>query len=234
MTYCKLCDNDPEDEINDSPYEPMNNTCQYYQPADVTNVLAKDSNSLSVFRLNCQGLKSHWDSFLYILQELSGGSSSFYIIWVTKLYSMSEGECGLNGYHPMEFQTRTNTTDSRGGVAMYIKETYKYKHRPDLSIFIPNIFEYIFIEIQSNNKNILTGTIYRPNTPPKADIDIFMHNIRQLQTTLSDENENVIMMGDINIDLLKFSTHNKTNEFMDNTFAQGYIPIITKQTRVTY
>ena len=45
---------------------------------------------------------------------MSGGSSSFYIIGVTELYSMSEGECGLNGYHPMECQTRTNTTDPRG------------------------------------------------------------------------------------------------------------------------
>ena len=41
------------------------------------------------------------------------------------------------------------------------------------------------------------------------------------------------MMGDINIDLLKFSTHNKTNEYLDNTFSQGYIPIINKPTRVT-
>ena len=60
-----------------------------------------------------------------------------------------------------------------------------------------------------------------------------MHTMRQLQTTLSDENTNFIMMGDINIDLLKFSTHNKTNEYLDNTFSQGYIPIITKPTRVT-
>ena len=100
----------------------MHNICQYYQPADVASLLAKDSNSLSVFCLNCQGLKSHWDNFLYLLQEMSGGSSSFDIIGVTELYSMSEGECGLNGYHPMECQTRTNTTDPRGvWVAMYIK-----------------------------------------------------------------------------------------------------------------
>ena len=60
-----------------------------------------------------------------------------------------------------------------------------------------------------------------------------MHTMCQLQTTLSDENKNVIMMGDINIDLLKFSTHNKTNEYLDKTFSQGCMPIITKPTRVT-
>ena len=41
------------------------------------------------------------------------------------------------------------------------------------------------------------------------------------------------MIGDINIDLLQLSTHNKTNEYMDNTLSQGYTPIITKPTRVT-
>ena len=64
---------------------------------------------------HCAVNKSHWDNFLYLLQEMSGGSSSFDVIGVTELYSMFEAECGLNGYHPMEFQTRTNTTDSRGG-----------------------------------------------------------------------------------------------------------------------
>ena len=40
-------------------------------------------------------------------------------------------------------------------------------------------------------------------------------------------------MGDLNIDLLKFQVHHKTNTFIDDTFSNGFSPLITKPTRVT-
>ena len=35
------------------------------------------------------------------------------------------------------------------------------------------------------------------------------------------------------LDLLKFSTHDKTNYYIETLFTQGYLPLITKPTRVT-
>ena len=35
------------------------------------------------------------------------------------------------------------------------------------------------------------------------------------------------------IDILRFQNHPKTNEYLDNTFASGFIPLITRPTRVT-
>ena len=40
-------------------------------------------------------------------------------------------------------------------------------------------------------------------------------------------------MGDMNIDLLKCTTHVKSQEYIDNSFSQGFIPLITKPSRVT-
>ena len=40
-------------------------------------------------------------------------------------------------------------------------------------------------------------------------------------------------MGDMNVDLLKFESHNKTNDYLDNIFTRGCVPMITKPTRVT-
>jgi len=41
-------------------------------------------------------------------------------------------------------------------------------------------------------------------------------------------------MGDFNIDLLQFNKHNSTDDFINNTFSQSYVPVITKPTRVTH
>ena len=40
-------------------------------------------------------------------------------------------------------------------------------------------------------------------------------------------------MGDFNIDLLKYDVHQKTKDFVDDIVALGFIPIITKPTRIT-
>ena len=38
-------------------------------------------------------------------------------------------------------------------------------------------------------------------------------------------------MGDVNIDLLKYSFHEKTNVYVNNIFSNGFLPHITKPTR---
>ena len=40
-------------------------------------------------------------------------------------------------------------------------------------------------------------------------------------------------MGDFNIDLLKFQSHEKTKYFIESMLTTGYLPVITKPTRVT-
>ena len=40
-------------------------------------------------------------------------------------------------------------------------------------------------------------------------------------------------MGDLNIDLLKANLHAKTNEFVNDVISQGFLPKITRPTRIT-
>ena len=40
-------------------------------------------------------------------------------------------------------------------------------------------------------------------------------------------------MGDMNIDLLTYQSHTNTCNYLDNIFSHGYLPTITKPTRVT-
>jgi len=98
---------------------------------------------------------------------------------------------------------------------------------------MPNICESLFIEIHCKNRNIIIGTIYRPNTPPKADIDVFIYTMQELQQHLNDQHLDTFILGDINIDLLSYNKHNRTNEYLDGIFSAGFIPLITKPTRIT-
>ena len=230
----QLCDtSEPGDEFNDSPFEILSNKCDYYEPCEINKILTNDHNNMSIFCMNCQGLRAHWDSFRNLVWEMCADNNALDIIGITELFSMNMGECALDGYHPLEFKTRNDTNSSRGGIGLYIRDKHSYEYRHDLSIFIPNVFESIFIELHINKKSTIIGIIYRPNTPPKADVDIFMQTMHDLQNKLNMEGKETFIMGDMNIDLLKCTTHVKTQEYLDNIFAQGFVPLITKPTRVT-
>ena len=79
----------------------------------------------------------------------------------------------------------------------------------------------------------MVGVVYRPNSAPRADVDMFISKIIETQDNISNENKIAYLMGDYNINLLNFVTHQKTNDFVDNVISQGFIPHITKPIRIT-
>ena len=79
-----------------------------------------------------------------------------------------------------------------------------FKIRNDLSVFIPHVLEYVFIEVISNSKackNSIIGTIYRPSTQPNADLEIFTSTLYDLMDIINNEKKSCVIMGDFNIDL---------------------------------
>ena len=101
-------------------------------------------------------------------------------------------------------------------------------------MFIPHVIESLFVEIKINSKkSIIVGVIYRPHTQPHADMDLFADKLSEITYKISNENKESYIMGDFNIDLLKFQTHGKTNDVIESMTSKGYLPLITKPTRVT-
>ena len=57
-----------------------------------------------------------------------------------------------------------------------------YTRRNDLTVFIPNVFESLFVQIQLHaKKTTILGVIYLPNTQPLADIDICIDQLKVLK-----------------------------------------------------
>ena len=231
--YHTLIPND--NDYDNIPFTGVNLDCKYYAP-DQFNELSKEMRKTSsYFHLNCQGLQSHWDNFHNLLCELHSTKFSFDFIGISEIFHVpNTDKLSLPGYHPLKVKTRNVVNGYRGGVGLYVNQNINFHERTDLTVFIPHIIESFFIEIENeHSKNEIVGVIYRPNTAPKADIDIFMENVNTLMNLINSEQKPCVIMGDVNINLLKFSNHQKTNEYLENTFQSGFIPTITKPTRVT-
>ena len=215
-----------------SPYGGRGNNCSYFEPDQFCNHAEKFSGQ-SYFHLNCRGLSSNWESFRELLCDLHGDQFSFDIIGISEVFNCeNDKRLSIPGYH--DVLTRCRHNGHRGGVALFIKENIQYKIREDISVFIPHIFESLFIEINTHegNKSII-GVIYRPNSAPKADLDIFTTTLQDIMNIINTERRHSIIMGDMNIDLFKSDTHTKTNEYLESLFTLGFSPVITLPTRLT-
>ena len=61
--------------------------------------------------------------------------------------------------------------------------------------------------------------------------DNYLRNI--LLQKISKEKKNVFLLGDFNVDLLKYDNHAGTNEFIDSLSSYMFLPYILHETRVT-
>ena len=111
---------------------------------------------------------------------------------------------------------------------MFIKEGIDFIERKDLNIFIPTIFESLFITVKSCNLTV--GVIYR--TPDSNRNEFLAQYIETIQT-LCQTNQPFLLLGDYNLNLLNYSREASVTDFVDATFEHGCVPLITKPTRVT-
>ena len=224
--------NDTED--NDSPFQFNTSNCSYYEPPSFQRHIHTDvmRDQVSLFHLNCRGLSANWDSFYELICNLSCPTFSFDVIGISEIYRCkNDARLRLTGYH--NIISRCREDGPRGGVCLFIKENLIYKLRDDIGVFIPHILESVFIEItNTHGKNLIIGVIYRPNSGPHADLDIFSRTMQDIMDIIRHENKSCVFMGDMNIDLLKCDTHSKTNEYLDTVISNGYLPVITKPTRI--
>jgi hypothetical protein len=204
--------------------------CDYHDAHNFTNI--DTNNALSCLHINCRGLSANWENFKHLICELHSGNSKFDFIGICEAYRCeNDMRLKLPGYN--DLISRSRTSGSRGGVGLFINDNISYKIRDDISVFIPHVFESVFVEMESSSKNMIIGVIYRPNTAPKADLDMFSTTLFDIMDTINAEHQIGLFMGDMNIDLLKTETQTKTNDYLDNIFLHGFLPVILKPTRIS-
>ena len=77
----------------------------------------------------------------------------------------------------------------------------------------------------------MIGCIYRHTSMnPTGFIDIY---ISELLRKISKENKTIVLIGDCNIDLLKYDTSTDSAPFLDSMYSNFLLPYISTPTRVT-
>ena len=103
----------------------------------------------------------------------------------------------------------------------------KLNERDDLSKYDENV-EAVWVEIKG--KNFLLGCVYRH---PNTDVTSFTEYLETTFTEMNKDKYNIFVMGDFNIDLLQYDTHNSTNDFLNSMMSHSFFPYVLQVTTIT-
>ena len=206
----------------------------YYDVQNLNKCLpaSQSVNLQSILHLNINNLVTKFDVFYTNLQLID---HKFSIIAFTETATNSETEnwVDIPGYSKIIKNRVINMKG--GGVAMYFNNDLKisWKVRQDLSLKDSREMESLFVQIKQSNlsvKEIIVGVIYRP---PNTDFDVFYDSFSDILVKINAEKRPTYLLGDFNIDLLKYNKNQKTQKFLNLLLSNGFYPRIDKPTRIT-
>ena len=148
-----------------------------------------NQSDLTLIHQNISSLALHIDKLKLILS----------LIRITKNNSLATN-INISDYN---FK-HTLTESKESGLLMYISNQISYKFRNDLNIYCSKQLESVFIEnLIPNKQNQLIGKVYKH---PSINISKFHHEyLTGILTKIKNENENIILTGDFNVNLINCS-----------------------------
>lgn len=194
----------------------MNNTEQYFENF---NKIDKKllSYPTSLVYMNIRSLRLNFSTFLASINKLIN-QINIIVLVETNITDQENRFYNIKGFYSI-FLNRENRG---GGVVVYIAENLNFNQ---ISLNI-NSFEAILIDININNNITSLLSIYRP---PSANIPQFIKELETVIKTIKRK-QNIILVGDINIDILRENLTTKT--YLNMIMSYGLQCMVNQCTRV--
>ncbi len=215
----------------DSPYNSLNIDCNYSSISDY------NKQGISILSLNIQSLNAKYNDLKDFIYVLTNKNSAPDVICLQELWRFPEmAEFSILGYQPLVHKLRNN--HQGGGVGIYLKMGIKGKIDTKASVFHERIFESLIMELTLGKTKIIVGSIYRPGTKhPNMSLsdqnNVFLELLSNCLDDLSLRKTDVFLLGDLNIDVLKYDNSYLASEYIDLLFSNVFLQTITRPTRCT-
>lgn len=204
-------------------------SCSYVNEQEFNKRCIGNKFKLSLFHLNIRSLLKNSHNLKSYLDSLD---CVFDIIALTEIGMNADACAGILDGYTFEY-VKPPDGSKFGGAGIFIKDNINYKVRPDMNSYLVNSKDYVelvCIDIYSPDSTYTVLNMYRhPNKGSVAEFQSDLENIFQI---LKNEGKNVIILGDININLLKIQ-NDKIKDYINNLIINSYTPCLTLPTRIT-
>lgn len=202
----------------------------YYNVDDTSDLSTFINAEYSVLHLNIHSLASKISHLRDMLDKLKNKKVIVHFIMLCETF-LNDHNANMFQIPGYNFVHKNRINRSRGGVAMYILDTFTFKERPDLCINIENQFESIAAEVKAVNgkKNLILAEIYRvPNTNERQSISRY----EEMIAAINSEQTDLIVGTDQNFDYMKVGQNRNVSDLLDVFVTGGILPTILRPTRI--
>lgn len=196
----------------------------YVNPSELPS-LSSENQELAV-HFNARSIRKHFDEFQCLINT---SRHPLAIICVSETW-LSNADKNLYCFPSYSSEYCHRGTSSHGGAAIFVHSSVKYKRRGDLALNVKDC-ESVWVEIDKStfgnlSKNTIFGCIYRS---PSSSIHNFCSAFDKLLHLITNENKNVVVLGDMNINLLDDCS--SVNEYKNCYQGHGLESLINIPTR---
>ena len=224
----------PEDDllINGEPQTLEHS--KYIDHDVLLDILTEKQNIFKILSLNCQSLRSKFNSLLLLIRYIEENLSdcNFDAICLQETWFDDNTDTSYYAIEGYELISKGKTCSSHGGLAIYLKNIYSFQRLiSDIDNF--DSWEHQFIEISLKNQRtkFVLGNIYRLPRETNQDYKNFTKEFSDILHQFEHTKTDVVIFGDYNIDLLQVKEKARVNNYFDFIISKGYIPKITLPTR---
>ena len=205
-------------------YEEMS---KYYTIQQYNDTLSVNlDNILSIMHMNTRSLQFKLDQINIFFASLKKIPDVFCITesWLTDSNINIAKIDGFTGYHIIR-----PAGHEHGGVSCFVNNALESELLEKFS-FVNEFIEICTVRVKSNEESFIISAIYRPSSK-HIDVDIFENRLSSLLKNNIFKKNKHVLLGDLNINLLEFTTHPATNQFITSIQNHRYIPLIARPTR---
>ena len=205
--------------------------CSYYDVDEFIKLKIQGSDCLNIFSLNISSLPKHAAKLTCYLYALETTFDVIVIIEIVK-NNLSSMENLFKGF---TFYYDPPSTNAKGGVGIYMSNRLgKVTRKSDLE-YIKTCdcatceIESVCITFNCYNKQFTILGIYRH---PSGNKNHFNKDLEKCIKQF-ERKDTSIVIGDTNLDLMRFDTNKAHTDYANMLFSNGYLPYITYPTRIT-
>jgi len=230
------CEINLNDELDNEP--PILQNSFYYSNEKFGHLLDEKKDSFIILSLNCQSLNAKYELLkTYVENFNSNHCNKLSAVCLQETWLTEDSDLTLLQLDGYNLIAVSGTCSAHSGTAIYLHDSYTFKELEFQNN--SNIWDGQIIEISAENhlanhrfKKLFLCNIYRPPRQNIDNIENFINDMTRLLDSFANNNH-IIIAGDFNIDLLKFSENTSVNNFLDCIISHGYVPKITQPTRLT-
>ena len=213
--------------------------CKYYEVEDFSAKVKNFSDCFSTLSLNVRSFCGKLNEFKDFVDEINNDNFSFSVLGLQELWNIPEYlNTDLPGYSSLVYKLRKSNDRNNigGGVGFYVKSEFEFEILDNISFFEEKVFESIFLKVRTEkNKFKIIGNLYRS---PGTDVNYFIEKIEETFNIIKNDPvltkaEEIQLLGDFNINLLKYESHQPTSKFLDTMLANNQLPLISLPSRIT-